>query len=368
MTKFFNHTLLSIAVAIFSMFFGAGNAIFPLIVGRESQNQFIWAFIGLFLTAIGGPLLGLTTATLFKGKFKTFFFRAGKIPGIILVFISLALLGPFAVMPRCVTVAYAALTPFFTNLPLAFFALIFSILAMISCWKRRFLLPILGYVLSPLLILCLLIIILQSALSPNSIQTSTLTFSSAFTLGLHTGYDTMDLIASIFFSSGIWTLVSIKFKNQPNKIFKTTIQSGIIACTLLALIYFGLTFSAAKYADLLQGVPQEQIMSILANATLGPTFGFIANLAIALACLTTVISLAMTIADIAYHELIPKKQIPYKQIVCLLLLITTLMANLGFSSIMMIIHPALTICYPLIILLTLYNLFYTFRKSFSKKK
>ena len=198
MTKFFNHTLLSIAVAIFSMFFGAGNAIFPLIVGRESQNQFIWAFIGLFLTAIGGPLLGLTTATLFKGEFKTFFFRAGKAPGVILVFISLALLGPFAVMPRCVTVAYAALTPFFTNLPLALFALIFSILAMISCWKRRFLLPILGYVLSPLLILCLLIIILQSALSPNSIQTSTLTFSSAFTLGLHTGYDTMDLIASIF--------------------------------------------------------------------------------------------------------------------------------------------------------------------------
>ena len=79
MTKLINRTIISMAVAIFSMFFGAGNAIFPLILGRDSQDQFLWAFTGLFLTAIGGPLLGLITATLFKGRFKAFFFEQAKV-------------------------------------------------------------------------------------------------------------------------------------------------------------------------------------------------------------------------------------------------------------------------------------------------
>ena len=108
MSKSSSFSLISLAVAIFSMFFGAGNAIFPLILGKNTQDLCGIASLGLFCTGILGPILGLATASLYQGKIKDFFYGAGKWLGGFLMIITLALLGPFAVLPRCLTVAHAA--------------------------------------------------------------------------------------------------------------------------------------------------------------------------------------------------------------------------------------------------------------------
>ena len=342
------------AIAIFSMFFGAGNAVFPLLLGVKTQGHFDFAFLGLLLTGIGGPLLGLLGATLFHGKFLPFFKRAGRIPGALLIGITLALLGPLAVLPRCVTVAYAAITPLFAS-PLWLFALIFCTIALICCWRRRFLLPALGYILSPLLIGCLLLIIYQGLAAHVPLSPGSLSNLSAFRQGLTTGYDTMDLIASIYFSAGIWTLIELRGRKKPQEVFKITLKAGLLGCLLLAGIYFGLTHAAAKFSTLLVNTPPEQLMPQLAYFTLGPKLGLVANLAIALACLTTVISLAMTISDIVSKEIFPKR-LTYKPTLSLIVLITTVMANFGFGAIMNLLHPVVSICYPVIIILTIVNI------------
>ena len=297
MRGFFKKTIFSMAIAIFSMFFGAGNAIFPLILGMQSGHNFGIAFCGLLLTGIGGPLLGLIGGTLYRGQCTTFFARAGTIGGPLLMIITLGLLGPFAVLPRCVTVAHAAIAPLvYFSTPWSF-ALLFALTGLILCYKRKYLLPVLGYVLSPLLIGCLLMIIGQSLFYPVAQQG--LSSLSAFKSGISTGYDTMDLIASIYFSAGIWTMIEIHSSDKsPKHVFLTTLKAGILGCFLLALIYLGLMHASAVYAPQLANTPPEQLMSHLANISLGPTLGLVANLAIALACLTTVISLVMTISQI----------------------------------------------------------------------
>lgn len=355
MRQLFDKTILSMAIAIFSMFFGAGNSIFPLILGMETQGQFNWAFLGLILTAIGGPLLGLIGATLYEGRCLNFFYRAGKIPGTFLIGITFCLLGPFAVLPRCITVAYAAIQPIISWLPLWLFGLIFCTIAFFCCLRRHFLLPILGYILSPMLIICLLFIIFQGGSSTLPLSESDFSAWSSFSLGLSTGYDTMDLIAAIYLSSGIWTMVQIYSKDNSPLILKTTLKAGTLGCIFLGLIYYGLVHAAARFSPFLQNVPPEQLMTHLANLTLGPTMGLIANLAIALACLTTVISLAMTISDIACKEIFQGRPI-YTTAISINLIITAGMANLGFGAIMHIIHPFLTVCYPMIICLTVYNI------------
>lgn len=361
MKNVFNKTILSMAIAIFSMFFGAGNAVFPLLLGIKTQGSFNFAFLGLLLTGIGGPLLGLLAATLFHGKFLPFFKRAGRIPGALLIGVTLALLGPIAVMPRCVTVAYAAINPLLAS-PLWLFALLFGALTLFFCWKRGFILSALGYVLSPLLIGCLLIIIYQGFAINGPIEPGTLSCWSSFKMGLTTGYDTMDLIASIYFSAGIWTLIELSGTKKPDQVFKITLKAGLLGCLLLAGIYFGLTHAAARFGHLLVGTAPEQLMPKLAFLSLGPKLGLIANLAIALACLTTVISLAMTMSDIVSKEIFPK-QLSYKPTLSLILLITTVMANAGFSVIMSLLHPVVSICYPVMIALTLVNIFSKLKKS-----
>lgn len=103
------------------MFFGSGNVVFPLLLGQMAGEKIPWALIGLIITAVGAPLLGLLGSVLFEGDCKKFFYRIGIIPGYIVVILLLALLGPIGVMPRCFIVAYGAIVPYFPDLSLWLF-------------------------------------------------------------------------------------------------------------------------------------------------------------------------------------------------------------------------------------------------------
>ncbi len=347
--------ILLISLAIFSMFFGAGNTIYPIVTAIETTHLFSWSFLGLALTAIIGPLLGLVGGALYKGRCLDFFSRGGKKVGLVVLGACLALLGPFAVLPRCVSVAHAAVVSIFSICPLWLFAGIFCILSFLVCIRRRALLAILGYVLSPILIGCLLLIIGKGLALHVPLAISSWSAAHAFKFGLSTGYDTMDLIASIIFSAGIWGMVSRSFSSTPKSTLKITILAGSIACLFLGAIYFGLGHVAAAHSHLLQHIPKQELMSKLAILTLGPHLAIVANIAVALACLTTVVGLTMTISDIVSQELFPKRT-SYSSCVALILLTTLIMTAVGFKTISLWIHSVISILYPLIIALTLVNI------------
>src|SRR5207244_9133816 len=104
--------LLSLSLAIFCLLFGAGNLIYPLALGRSAGGLTAFGMIGFFITAIFLPLAGLIGMILFDGNYKAFFFRLGKIPGSILIFISMLIIGPAVVIPRCITLSYTIISPF----------------------------------------------------------------------------------------------------------------------------------------------------------------------------------------------------------------------------------------------------------------
>lgn len=347
--------LTPIIIAIFSMFFGAGNTIYPILLAVNAKNQFGWSFFGFLLTAITGPLLGLIGGALFRGRPVDFFMKAGKWPGIILLGASLALLGPFAVLPRCIAVAYAAMQSIIPMGSLLIFAFLFCFVSFLCTYKKKVLLPALGYFLSPTLLACLFLIIYKGWSASHLMTTGKMESLSAFSMGLSTGYDTMDLIASIIFSAGIWSMVGQLYPKDTKKVLKTTLIAGLGACLMLALIYFGLSHAAAIYSQQLSEVPKQELMSQLALLTLGPKVGVAANIAVALACLTTVIGLVMTLSSIISKEILPQK-ISYKTSVVTILILSVLMTNIGFETISVLIHSVVQICYPLIILLTLYNI------------
>ncbi len=354
MTTILNRTTLSTGIAIFSMFFGAGNVVFPLLLGQISGDMISYALIGLLITAIGGPMLGMLGAILFQGKSKLFFARIGK-PGYLMMLCALALLGPFAVMPRCVTVAYAGFQPLFPSVNLTLFTLMFIAVSLICCLNRQRVIVILGYVLSPLLLACLIMIIIKGKTMGHAYPVSSLSPKDAFFGGLTCGYDTMDLIASLFFSATIWNL--LKGETDPSSLFKMTIVSGCIGGLLLGLVYIGLSDIAALHTSSMKDIPPEQLITTLSHLTLGPLYGSIANLAILLACLTTVISLTTTISDF-FAEEIPLAKANYSLVLTAILIITGLFASLGFERLMYIIHPMVVLCYPAIIVLTICNIFY----------
>ena len=203
MLHFFNKRTLSTSAAIFSMFFGAGNSVFPIELGLIAGDQLPFALLGLLLTGIGGPLLGLLTTLRYQGNSRLFFSRWGAVPGNIFLILSLSLLGPFCVLPRCYIVAHAAFSSLYSEIPPLLFFGIFSSLSLICTLRKQSLLSLLGYVLSPMLLVSLVAIILSGINSEGAVIEQPQVATTAFFYGISAGYDTMDLIAAIIFSGSI---------------------------------------------------------------------------------------------------------------------------------------------------------------------
>src|ERR1700722_19482742 len=122
MKKIFKSESLSIGLAMFSMFFGAGNIIFPLAVGQYAGDKNLFAVLGLILTAALMPIVGVIAMILFDGNYRQFFGRLGKIPGFILALTIISLLGPLGSTPRCIALAYTTLQSSFLEISPAVFS------------------------------------------------------------------------------------------------------------------------------------------------------------------------------------------------------------------------------------------------------
>src|ERR1700727_336927 len=109
MNKVLKSEAISIGIAMFSMFFGAGNIIYPLAVGQYAGDKNLFAMLGLILTAAVMPIAGVIAMILFDGNYRQFFGRLGRIPGFLLALIIISLLGPLGSAPRCIALSYSTI-------------------------------------------------------------------------------------------------------------------------------------------------------------------------------------------------------------------------------------------------------------------
>ncbi len=356
---FFKSHSLAIGLAMFSMFFGAGNVIFPLVVGQIAGNQTPYAISGLLLTAVGVPFMGLIGIILFQGHYPSFFARMGKIPGFILAALIMLVIGPFGGIPRCIALSYSTMKVSWPSLSLGIFSSFSCLIIFLCTFKKNRILDLLSYIFTPLLLLSLFVIIIAGLLMPANLQPSSLTPFQSFTHGLIEGYNTMDLLASFFFSSiifnGLKHKIQLEGENQDKEIFFLTLKASCIGAFLLSLIYVGFSVVAAYHAPSLAIQSQDELLGNLTLKILGPQAGLIATLTIALACLTTAIALAAVFADFLQKVLL-RHRINYLTALLLTLTVACLVSSLEFQSIVALLAPLLQVAYPALIVLTLANI------------
>ena len=141
-------SFLMIGLALFSMFFGSGNLTFPLYIGQTAHSQWVKGLIGFLLSAVLLPFLGVLAMVIKKSNIKDFFKNSKfLIPILLTTWI------PLGSGPRCISVAYAGVNIYFPNFPLWLFGIFYSILIFLFIKNKKKLLDLLGYVLTPLLLL-----------------------------------------------------------------------------------------------------------------------------------------------------------------------------------------------------------------------
>ncbi|PIP58917.1 MAG: branched-chain amino acid transporter [Verrucomicrobia bacterium CG_4_10_14_3_um_filter_43_23] len=348
----FTKTVVTGGLAMFSMFFGSANLVFPVSLGTETLSSSYFAAIGLFLTGVIVPFIGLMSIILYAGDRQRFFAYTGKVPGFLLAFTMLSLLGPFAVVPRCIVVAYGGVQLFMPSLGLLPFAIGFCLLTLLVIWKHDKIIPILGRVLTPLLILGVGIVIAMGMIKGGAPIESDLSGVQAFKIGLFEGYQTMDLLAAFFFAATVVGYVNVHLTatESPRLLIRLSSYSSIIAISLLGLVYFFFVLLGAKYAPLLQGVAPEQLLATIAGHTMGKIAIPVVSITIALACLTTATILTILFAEFLSSDIM-RGRLNRHPAILITLAIALLVSLQGFGAIKLFLASVLTFVYPAVIAL-----------------
>ncbi len=356
----------TVGLAIFAMFFGAGNIIFPLALGQLALDKTLWGISGLLLTAVAMPFAGLLAMFRYKGQIRLFFSRFGKVPGLLIASIIISLLGPFGAAPRCIALAHSTLSLSLPKIPLIAFSTVACILIFIFAYRENRLLKLLGYILSPLKITFLILIIVKGFIeAPDAVLVSANPSElSHFWHGLTEGYNTMDLLAAFFFAPII--ISSLGNPEEDERLNRFVLKASGIGAFLLALIYFGFCYLAYLYAPELEGISNDQLLGAIAIKILGSHAGLIVGLTVTFACMTTAIALMAAFTRFVHKEMLNEK-IGYIPILTSSLMMTFAITILKFQGIAHFLNPILGICYPALILLTFCNLFMPIHSAKAKK-
>jgi LIVCS family branched-chain amino acid:cation transporter len=350
-------------LAMFSMFFGAGNVVFPLDLGRVAGNMNFYAIMGLLITAVFVPFMGVIAMFLFEGDYKAFFNKIGTTPGIILTTFLMCIIGPFVAIPRCISLSYSTLNLYFPHLSLMLFSVVATLLVFFLTKSRGKILGILGYVLAPTLVISLVVVIIKGLTSYPGAITTDYTPEAIFFYGLKEGYFTLDLMAAFFFSvviliglrRSLGKEIDLSSQAGKNELMGITLKSTLLGGGLIGFIYCGFSYVASFYSSVLHGVEKDTILSVISPKILGPIGGVVANSCVILACLTTAITLSAVFAEFVQNQLF-KKRLNYLSCLLITLVIALFFANLGFIKILEMSKPVLYICYPVLIFFTLLNI------------
>lgn len=343
---------------LFGLFFGAGNLIFPIYLGQQAGSHVWAAILGLLLTGIGLPLLGVTGMGLTRST--GVFDLASKVNRpfayafTILLYLTL---GPFFAVPRLATTSFQiGIVPFVAPtaqpLTLAIFSVVFFFTAWLLARHPGKLMTYIGKWLTPLFLGLLAIIMGAALLHPLGPigGTGHGTYATNPILsGFTEGYNTMDALAALAF--GIVVIDSIRALGvtDPRQIAQDTIKAGTISMVLMGVIYTLLaligTMSLGHFSPAANG---GITLAQIAHYYFGTWGNGLLALLVIIACLKTAIGLISAFGD-TMHDLFPR--IPYNVLTGLAALLPCLFANVGLTRLIAYSTPVLMFLYPLAIAL-----------------
>ncbi len=349
--------ILSTGFALFSMFFGSGNLVFPITVGKECEGFYLLSTLGILLTGVLVPFLGMFAMVLYNGSISDFFNFLGRRGIFWFSLISLSLMGPFGVLARCLTVIHGALLLIFKEANLSLTSFVTCLLIYLLTINKHRIVSILGSALTPFLLASIGVIayfgLSQSNFSPVEGSDPWKSFMNGF----HKGYQTMDLLASFFFSTfTIHHLQRVFSKDEhPHAHLRVFLKSAMIGGSLLSFVYFLLVMLGFRYAPLLTELKPQEMLGKIALEAIGPSAAPIICLAVILACMTTAITLTSLYAEFIRKN-ISSGKMGNKSSLFITLSIGFLVSTLDFTTIAKILAPILETVYPALIGIVIVNI------------
>ena len=343
--------LLMIGLMVFSVFFGAGNLIFPPIIGKQAGTNVVTTMLFFSITAIIFPILGVVAVAKSNGL-RNLANRVDPIFSIIFTIATYLAIGPALAMPRAGTLPFEiAISPYIpANVPKGLILFIyttvfFGVVYWLSLSPNK-LLERISKITSPIFLVLIFMLFVGTFLKPMGgyMPPEPLYAKNMGLQGFLDGYLTLDALAGLNY--GLVVVYVIKQKNvlEESKIAKIVISTGIFAGILLFVVYMMLAHvgasSISKFPNTSNGA---EILADVMKYLYG-NFG-----AVLLACMFTVaclnIGVGLTTSLSQYfHSMV--RRVPYKVWATIWVLWSYMLANLGLNKIMEYSVPVLLAIYP----------------------
>ena len=352
---------LMVGATLFSMFFGAGNLILPPLLGVQAGTATLSATIGFFITGVGLPVLGIVAVAL-AGTVRELADRVHPVFSRVFVAAVYLAIGPCLAIPRTSSTAFEMLAPLLPAgisvevvrlvFSVAFFALSFA-LAMHPGRLTR----LLGRVTGPALILLIVGVVVPSlvSLATGQVQAAPAPVApydtNAAVQGFLTGYQTMDLLASLTFGLVIATNIRNLGVTDTGGVMREVCRAGVVAGVLMMAIYGGLAVVGFDLSAALAGATNGAEV-ITASATMH--YGTLGTAVVAaiflLACLNVCTGL-ISCCGTYFAEELPR--VPYRVWAIGFAAFSCVISNFGLDAILAFSVPLLNALYPVAIVLVI---------------
>lgn len=351
---------LAVGFMLFALFLGAGNIIFPPLLGQQAGEHIFISMVGFLITGVGLPLLGIVTVAKNGGDLQELASRINPYFGIIFTTIIYLSIGPFFAIPRTGAVSYSiGVGPLLPEslqtswVPLFLTTLIFFGTTLYLAYNPTKIIDRVGKILTPLLLVVISLLAIKAVISPMGPigEAKGPYIDNAFGESFIQGYLTMDVLASLVFGIVIVQGIAARGVVERAQQVKITIFAGMIAAIGLAFVYVSLGYIGVTSTSAIGFFNDGgQIISAAANNLYGSAGTIILSATIILACLTTSVGLLSANATF-FAKIYPK--ISYRTYLISFAVFSFAVSNFGLEKLISISLPVLMAIYPIAIVLML---------------
>lgn len=349
-------TTLVTGLMLFALFFGAGNLIFPPVLGASAGDRLPAVMAGFLITGVLLPLVAVIAVSTSGEGILGLARRVGGRFGAVAPAAVYLSIGPLYAIPRVVTVAYELATrpvlellgaaPDWWTLPVH--AAGFLVVSVLIALRPSRLADRVGRWLTPALLVLIAVLCVATIAGDDVVEraASGPYAAAPFSTGLTQGYLTMDVLAATVFGIVVIQTLRSRGIGSTGRVVRATAAAGGIAATLLAAVYIGLAMIGTRTG----GAADDgtALLRSAASSALGPAGVIVFAAIVILACLTTSVGLLSAWAGYAYATL-PRTTFSRHLIAgagCALIL-----SNLGLAVIIKIVAPLTLLLYPITITL-----------------
>lgn len=354
-----NGNYLKIGLMLFSMFFGAGNFIFPPFVGKLAGTN-VWEAMSFFaVTAVLLPFLGVLAVSESKGLQNL----AGRVDYVFAFLFTILLylaIGPMLAIPRAGSLPFEiSVAPFLPasvdhQLALFVYTVIFFGVTYLLTMNPGKVLENLGKFLTPVMLILIvglfastLFVDLPAYSAPQGLYAEV-----PMLQGFLDGYNTMDALAALNFGFIVYLAVRGFGVKCDREIAKATQICGGMAGILLVVIYFALAHLGAKSALLFPDTTNgAEILNRMSEYLVGSYGALLVGSIFLLACLTTCVGLVAALST--YFTDLFQERLSYRTWALIWTVSSMFVANFGLNAILGYSVMILLLVYPMSIVLIL---------------